>query len=438
MAEERTTRRDFLKTSAAVASAAALDALPLAPGAYAAGSDAIRIGVIGCGGRGSGAALNAMNADPGIRLVALCDLFADRVGGKLRSLKQQKPNQVAVDDAHCFVGLDGYRKVIESVDVAVIACAAKFHPLYTKAAVEAGKHVFVEKPHGIDPAGIQQLMAACELAKQKKVSVVSGLQSRYDQGYQETVKRIHDGAIGDVVAIEENFLRAPYGVYRRQPGMTEMQYQCNNQYHFGWLCGDDVPQSLVHNLDRSTWVMKEQTPVKCHGLGGRSSSFDGDSYGNVFDHHSVIYEYANGVRVYAFCRTEVGCYGEVSSIVLGTKGRCNLLGCRIEGETKWTYQHPKDAPRMSPYDIEHKVLYDSIRSGKPVNNGDYMARSTMVTIMGQISCYTGVEVTWGQIMKSDFTLGPKCEECGFDMEPPVKPDEKGNYPVPVPGVTQML
>jgi predicted dehydrogenase len=438
MAEEKRSRREFLGAAGAAVSAAALTELAISQGAYAAGDDAIKIGVVGCGGRGTGAAMNAMSVDKGVRLVAMADLFMDRVKGKVAGLKKQKPDQVAVDDAHCFAGFDGYKRVIECVDVVLIACAAKFHPFYTKAAVEAGKHVFVEKPHGIDPAGIKQLMDASKLATEKKVNIVSGLQSRYDPGYVETVKRIHDGAIGDVVSIEENFLRAPYGVYRRQPNQTEMQYQFSNQYHFGWLCGDDVPQSLVHNLDRSTWVLKETPPLKCHGLGGRASMFDGSAYGNVFDHHSVIYHYTSGVRVYAFTRTETGCYDEVSSLVFGTKGRCNLLGCTIEGENKWHYEAPKDAPKMSAYDIEHKVLLDAIRSGNPVNNCDYMARSTLVTIMGQISCYTGKEVTWDQVTKSDFVLGPKCEECSFDMEPPVKPDEKGIYPVPIPGQTKMI
>jgi predicted dehydrogenase len=435
MAEAKATRRDFLKTSTAAVSAAALSAI--APGAHAAGSDVIRVGVVGCGGRGSGAAVNAMNADPGVRLVALADVFVDRARGKVAGLKQQKPNQVTVDDAHCFGGLDGYRRVIECADVVLIACAAKFHPMYTKAAIEAGKHVFCEKPHAIDPAGIHDLLAATEMAKQKKLCIVSGLQSRYDPGYRATVERIHAGAIGDVVAIEENFLRGPYGLYARAQGLNEVQYQFSNQYHFAWLSGDDVPQSLVHNMDRATWVLKEATPVKCHGLGGRCA-LHGEIYGNVFDHDSVIYHYANGARAYAFTRTVERCYDECSSIILGTKGRCNLLANRIEGETPWHYEPPKDTPRVSAYDIEHQVLYTAIRKGEPVNNGDYMARSTMVTIMGQLSCYTGKEVTWDQAMKSNFTLGPRPEACTLDMEPPVKPDAAGIYPVPIPGTTNLL
>ncbi|MEW6360469.1 MAG: Gfo/Idh/MocA family oxidoreductase [Planctomycetota bacterium] len=429
---KRTSRRGFLKVAAA--SGAVLSALDISRYAHAAGNDIIRIGVVGCGGRGAGAAVNAMNVDAGVRLVAMCDLFMDRVKGKRDSLKKAKPQQVEVDDAHCFDGFDGYKRVIECVDVVLIANAAKFHPLHAKTAIEAGKHVFVEKPHGIDPHGVKVIQAAAELARQKKLSLVSGLQYRYAKGRQETIQRVHDGAIGDIVAIEENYLRAPYGLYKRAAGLNEVQYQCSNQYHFVWLSGDDVPQSLIHNLDCSTWAMKEQMPVKCHGMGGRASSF-GEVYGNVFDHNAITYLYANGVRLYASCRTEVGCYNENASIILGSKGRCFLSQCRIEGETNWRYEGRKDP---SPYDEEHRVLFQAVRSGNPVNNGDYMARSTLMTVMGQLSCYTGQEVTWEQATKSDFFYPPKPEECRFDMEPPVKPGPDGIYPVYVPGVTKLL
>ena len=318
---EHPNRRHFLKTSmAAAAGAAAVGGLSLARGAHAAGSDVIRFGLIGCGGRGPGAAVDAMTADRGTRLVAMSDIFADKVQSRREMLKKQKPEQVQVDDAHCFSGLDGYRHVIESSDVVLIACAAKYHPVYLRAAIEAGKHVFVEKPHAVDPVGVREVTAACELAKQKKLSVMSGLHSRYEPGYIEAMKRIHDGAIGEIVSIEENFLRGPFGLCYRQPNQKEVQYQFANQYHFAWLSGDDVVQSLVHNLDRATWAMHEQTPVKAHGLGGRSSSF-GEVYGNIFDHHSVVYEYANGVRMYALTRTQNGCYNEYSSAIFGTKGR---------------------------------------------------------------------------------------------------------------------
>ena len=427
-----TTRRNFLKVSTGVASAAALGALGLQSRVYAAGSDVIRLGMIGCGGRNSGAADQALTADKGARLVAMCDIFMDRVKAVRGILKKGKPEQVTVDDDHCFAGFDGYKHVIEASDVVVIANAAKFHPFHALSAIKAGKHVFVEKPHGIDPLGMKVMQQAADLARQKGLCLVSGLHSRYHMGYAETVQRIHDGAIGDVIAIEENFLRPPYGVIDRKPGLSEVQWQCSTQYHFRWLSGDDVVQSLVHNLDRASWVMHNQVPVKCHGLGGRSSMAE-PLYGDVFDHHSVVYEFESGVPIYAFCRTTTGCYDEYSSVVLGSKGRADIMACRITGETNWRWTGQCD-----PYQREHDVLFAAIRSGKPVNNGNYMVPSTMIGVMGQISCYTGKEVMLEQMKKSDYYYPPKPEECHDGMEPPSKVEANGSYPVPLPGRTQMI
>jgi len=426
------TRRDFLTSSALAASAAVLGTLDISRSAHAAGSDVIRVGMIGCGGRNTGAAGQALKADKGARLVAMGDIFMDRVKARREQLKSQRRDQVAVDDDHCFAGFDGYKHVIESSDVVLIANGAKFHPFHAMAAIQAGKHVFVEKPHGIDPAGVKLVQRAADLAKEKGLCIVSGLQSRYHEGYGETVKRIHDGAIGDVVAIQEHWLRAPYGLGPRKPEYSELQWQCSVQYRFRWLSGDDVPQTLVHNLDRASWVMKNQVPVKCHGLGGRSTMIEAQ-YGDVFDHHSVVYEFENGVPIYAFCRTTANCYGNNSSLILGTKGKASLMNCRIWGETNWRWEG-----ECNPYQIEHDVLFEAIRSDKPVNNGAYMARSTMIGVMGQISCYTGKEVTWEQVSQSDFYYPPKPEECRDDMEPPTKPGPDGTYPVPTPGITKMI
>jgi myo-inositol 2-dehydrogenase/D-chiro-inositol 1-dehydrogenase len=425
-----TTRRDFLKASTGMASASVLGALNV--GAYAGGSDIIRVGMIGCGGRNSGAASQALAADKGARLVAMCDIFMDRVKAVRELLRKGRGNQVVADDDHCFAGFDGYKHVIESSDVVTIANAAKFHPLHAFSAIQAGKHVFVEKPHGTDPAGMKMMQKASDLAKEKGLCLVSGLQSRYHTGYAETVQRIYDGAIGDIITIEENFLRAPYVIIDRKPGLTEVQWQCSTQYHFRWLSGDDVPQSLVHNLDRSSWVMHNQVPVKCHGLGGRSSMIE-PIYGDVFDHHSVVYEFANGVRIYAFCRTTTGCYDEVSSLISGTKGKADITACRITGENPWRW-----TGKCDPYQREHNLLFAAIRAGKPVNNGDYMIPSTLMGIMGQISCYTGKEVTMEQMKNSDFYYPPKAEDCHDGMEPPVKPDASGSYPTLIPGRTKLI
>jgi predicted dehydrogenase len=422
------TRRAFLKSS--TVAAAALGTLDLSRHAHAAGSDIIKVGMIGCGSRNAGAAAQALTADPGARLVAMCDIFLDRIHAKRDAIKAQKAAQVLVDEDHCFTGLDGYKRIIECCDVVLIANAAKFHPLHAMAAIRAGKHVFVEKPHGIDPGGVRLMQQACDLAREKKLCVVSGLHSRYHTGYAETVRRIQDGAIGEIVSMEENFLRAPYGVTTRQPGLTELEWQLSAQYRFRWLSGDDVVQSLVHNLDRTSWVLGNKVPLKCHGLGGRSS-MAGPVYGDVFDHHSVVYEFENGPRAYALCRTTTGCYDEDSSLVFGSKGKASIKGCRISGETNWRWQGQCD-----PYQVEHDRLFAAIRAGEPPTNGDYMARSTLITVMGQLSCYTGQEVTWEQVSQSDLCYAPRPEDCHDGMEAPTNLASDNAYPVPIPGQTR--
>ena len=416
-----------------------LGALPLAASAYAAGSGRIRIGMIGCGGRATEGALQALTADDGNVLVAMADIVPERIRTKRAWLQERKGPQVAVTDDHCFAGFDGYRHVIESVDAVIIACAAKFHPMYMMAAIQAGRHVFVEKPHAIDPAGIKMVQAACELARQKNLSVLSGLQSRFWPPFRETVQRVHDGAIGDIVAIQETWLRPPYVLYPRTPGLSEIEYQASNQYHFHWLSGDDVPQTLVHNFDRARWAMKEQSPVRCHGMGGRST-LKGEIYGSVFDHHSAVFEFGDGVRLYASCRTIDNCYNENSSILLGTKGRASIRDARIQGQVNWVYSGPKmySTTQDNPYQIEQNEFYKSIRAGKPINSGHYMTGSTLMGIMGQISCYTGKEVTWKQVTESDFCYAPRPEEVRAGMEPPVRPGPDGSYPVFTPGVTKLL
>lgn len=427
MEQRWSSRRQFLKFSASWLPATAV---------FAAASDTIRVGVIGCGGRGTAAAMNAMNADKGVRIVAMADIRRDRMEESRAELKVKYPDQVDVADERLFAGFDAYQHVIEASDAVIIANAAKFHPMHLMAAVQAGKHVFVEKPHAIDPAGVKVLRAACELARQKRLCVVSGLQSRYHPGYRETLERVHAGAIGEIVAIQETWLRPPYVLRERKPGMSELEHQASNQYHFHWLSGDDVPQTLIHNLDRSRWAMREQSPVRAWGMGGRST-LRGEIYGNVFDHHAVVYEFAGGVRIYAFCRTIDNCYNENSSLLIGTKGRCDLLRLRIQGETNW--QHPGGTSKNPAYDLEHVALFEAIRAARPINNGDYMVASTLTAIMGQIACYSGKEVTWEQVSASDFYYPPRPEEVRPGIEPPVKPGPDGIYPVPfTPGVSKLL
>lgn len=423
-------RRQFLQTSVATG-AAAYGTLSLARSAHAAGSDVIKIGLIGCGGRGSGAADNAMNAGPDVRLVAMADILAERVQDSRERLKKMKPEQVAVDDDHCFVGFDGYQKLIQSgVDVVLIACPPYFHPQHLKAAVDAGKHVFCEKPHGVDTQGVKVSQAAAEEAKKKNLCVVSGLCWRSDPGVREAMKRLHDGAIGDIVAIQETYVGSPYVLRERKPEWTEMEYQYQNWYHFAWLSGDQTGQQLVHSMDKASWALGDVPPVKAWGMGGRQVCIE-PKYGDQFDHHSVVYEYANGVRVFAYCRDIPGCYNETTDVILGTKGRLLLPNKpRIEGERPWRY----DGPTANMYDVEHKEMFDAIRAGKTINNSNYMCTSSMLTILAEMVCYTGQQVTWEQAMNSEMVHGPK--QIAWDAEPHVKPDANGVYPTAMPGITQ--
>ncbi len=428
----QSTRREFLKSSSLLAGSAAVGSLAISRGAHAAGNQVFKVGLIGCGGRGCGAAANAMNAGKDVQLTAMADIFEDKVLGGRKRLAKIKPDQVAVDDDHCFVGFDAHQKVIDSdIDVVIIACASHFHPAYLKAAIDAGKHVFCEKPHSLDVPGLKRVMATCEQAEQKGLSIVSGLCNRYHPRVRETMKRVKDGAIGEIVAIQETYAVGPYHVHERNPQWTEMQWQMRNWYHFNWLAGDQCLQQLIHSIDKGAWAMDDQPPVKAWGVGGRSACF-GESYGDLFDHQSIVYEYANGVRMFGICRNQNGAYREMTDKIYGTKGTAHLLKGRIEGPNEWQY----DGPVRSMYDIEHEELFEGIRSGKPLNNGLYMTRTTMLALLGQYVCHTGQEITWDQAMNSQFSV--ELDRYGWDVEPPLKPNDRGCYDIAVPGVTKFV
>lgn len=425
---EQFSRREFLKASSTAIPAAA--GLTVAQSARASGEDTINIGMIGYHARNR-CCCPGPGADRGARLTAMADLFSDRLQASRKSLREKKPDQVAVDDDHCFVGFDAYRKVIDSgVDVVLIANASRFHARHLKACVDAGKHTFVEKPAAIDPPDVKIVLDAAEQAEKKGLSIVSGLMCRYNQGIQETVQRIHDGAIGRVVAIQETTLRANFRLRKRLPGQSEIEYQLYNWTHFSWLSGDFLTASLVHHTDKAGWVMREEQPKTAFGMGGRSCPF-GEEHGDCFDHHAVVYEYAGGVMMYACLWVQPGCYSEVSDVVLGSKGRANLMKHRIEGQTNWRYH----GPNANPYQIEQNELLASVRKGQPINNGRYMALSTMTGVLGQIACYTGKKVTWDEALAAGNVFGPA--DCDFSTEPPIKPDADGTYPVRVPGIAKL-
>lgn len=423
-----TTRRHFLRTSGVLAATAALAPLTPERAAHAAGNGTIRIGLIGCGGRGTEAVLNALNAGPDIRLTAMADLFEERLQGSLERLRNSpKARQVEVKGEQCFTGFDaGQRVLLSGVDAVLIAPCSHFIPGLLKAAVEAGKHVFCEKPHGIDIPGIKLALAACEEAARRNLSVVSGLCWRYDPGVRETMKRVHDGAIGEIVAIQSNYLSTPYIVRERQPGQGEMEYQMWNWYHFNWLSGDQTAQQLIHSLDKASWALGDRPPRRVYGLGGRQTALE-PKFGDQFDHQAVIFEYENGARVFGFTRDQPDCHRDTSDYLIGTKGRCNLLANRIEGQVNWQY----DKPRQNMYDLEHAELFRSIREGRPINNRSYMGLSSALAVAAQMACYSGAILTWDDVMNSkrSFALA----RYGWDVEPPVKPGPDGRYPTAMQG-----
>jgi len=428
----RTSRRSFLKASSAAAGAAIAKTLTVRRAAHAGGSDVLRVGLIGCGPRGSGAAINALNADANARLVAMADMFPEIITRSRENIKNQKGAQVTVNDDHCFAGFDAYKQVIESdVEVVLLALPTHFHPSYLKACVEAGKHVFCEKIHAVDAPGVRTVLAAGEEARGKGLSIVSGLAWRYDTGVRETMKRVHGGAIGDIVSIVETCNTGSLRSRARQPHWSEMEYQIRDWFNFFWLSADLPGLNLVHNLDKAAWAMREEPPVKAWGMGGRQTRV-GPRFGDAWDHHAIVYDYANGVRMHAYCRQQNGCRTEISDHIYGTKGHCDLLGHRIEGETNWRYQ----GPPCNRFDLEHVALFSAIRHGEPINNSLYLARSSMLDIMATWATYSGQEITWEAAMKSDFALSP--ERCALDADPPTMPDADGNYPMPVPGTTTFV
>ena len=429
--QSATSRREFLKVSATVAAGTA--GLALSRSVHAAGSDVLRVGLIGCGSRGTGAAANALAADPQTRLSALADVFPEKVEHTLKVISGQYKDRVDVPPERRFSGFDAYQKLIASgVDVVLLAEPPHFRPRHLQAAIEAGKHVFCEKPVAVDAPGVRSVLESCKLAEQKGLSVVSGLCWRYHNGVRETMARVLDGAIGDVVGIQETYLAGFLWERPRQPQWTEMEFQMRNWYYFTWLSGDFNVEQHVHSLDKALWAMHDEPPARAWGLGGRQVRTD-KRFGDIYDHHAVVYEYANGVRVWAYCRQQAGCYSDVSDIIIGTKGRCNVLTHQIEdlsGNTVWKFR----GEGGNMYELEHQALFRAIRSGKPINNGVYMARSTMLAILGRMVDYTGRLLTWDEAINSEQVLAPAAYS--FDADPPVLPGPDGRYPIAMPGQTK--
>jgi predicted dehydrogenase len=417
-------RREFLKASTATVMGAALTAeLTVASNVHAAGSDVIRVGLIGCGsprgGRGRGAAENCIHAGPNVKLYAMADLFKDHLDYTRSYLAKFGADKVDVADERCFVGWDAYKNLLalKEVDVVILATPPGFRPMHLKAAVEAGKHIFAEKPVAVDGPGIRSVLQTCEEAKKKNLSLVSGLCWRYHPTMQETFQKIHDGGVGEIVSLQCTYNAHGLWMIPRKPEWSDMEWQARNWLYFTWLSGDHNVEQHVHSLDKMAWAMRDEYPVKANGTGGRQVR-TGPEYGNIFDHHFVVYEYAHGVKLFSCCRQQNGCVADISDNIMGTKGICHIdtsgpsatIKSPGKGVALWHTTGRNKTGDM--YLNEHIALIESIRAGKPINNGDYMTKSSLMAIMGRMATYTGQEITWQKALYSEQNLAPPKYEFG--------------------------
>ena len=370
---------------------------------HAASDSRIRVGLIGCGGRGSGAAVNAMQADPDVQVVALADLFAESMASCRSSLGKRFPEQFKVTDEMCFDGFDGYKKLLAAdVDVVLLASPPHYRPDHVEAAVDAGKEIFCEKPVATDPTGVRRVEAACRKADEKGLNVVSGLCWRYDTGMKESISRIKDGQIGKLISTQADYLTGPVWIRPRRPEDTEMQYQCRNWYYFNWLSGDHIVEQFIHSLDKALWLRDDEPPVSAYGLGGRQRRSD-ETQGDVYDHFAVIYEWADGSRTFANTRQIAGCFRQVEDFVFGSAGSAKLCAHQIEGPNPWKHQG-KD---VQMHQAEQDEFFKALRGERArINNGDYMCKSTLMAILGREACYSGAMLTYDQIANSPQDLRP--------------------------------
>ncbi len=423
------TRRNFLSSSGAVLGAATLGSLAVDRLAFAQSSDTLKVALIGCGGRGSGAAGQALNV-PGTKLVAMADAFRDRLDGSLRNLKEAQGDKVDVPPDRQFVGLDGYKQAMALADVVILATPPGYRPFHFEEAVRQGKHIFMEKPVATDGPGIRRVLAAAEEAKRKNLKVGVGLQRHHQAGYLETLKRIHDGAIGDIHSIRVYWNDGGVWVNPRKEGQTEMEYQMRNWYYFVWLCGDHICEQHIHNLDVGNWI-KNAYPVSCHGMGGRQVRTSKE-YGEIFDHHAVEYRFADDSRMYSQCRHIRGAWSSVSEACVGTKGSADVSGYSIKaaGADPWRFRAAK---QVDPYQQEHIDLFAAIRANTDYNEAFNGAKSTLTAIMGRMATYSGKEVKWEDALNSQINLAP--DRIAWDATMKSLPLPDGSYPIAVPGKT---
>jgi predicted dehydrogenase len=431
-------RRDFVKQGSMLAGAIAAAPIISRANFFSGSDDVIKVAVIGCGGRGTGAAVQALSSKQNVKIVAMADAFKDRlddcyknVSGELANLGAGAKGTLDVPEERKFVGFDAYLKAIPLADVVILATPPGFRPIHFEEAVKQGKHIFMEKPVATDPAGVQRVLAAAKIAKQKKLNVVVGLQRHYQDSYRALFAK--KDMIGDITSMQAWWNNDGVWVRPRKAGQTEMEYQMRNWYYFVWLCGDHITEQHIHNLDVINWF-KGGYPVKAQGFGGRQVR-KSKEHGEIFDHHYVEYHYADGSILNSQCRHMPGTSSKVDELLVGTKGKIQCDAGRItdlRGKTLFQFDKSKE---RNPYQTEHDELFAAIAKGEykyaDAENGAY---STMTSILGRMATYSGQVIDWDKAINSGLNLHPSVY--AFDAAAPVNPGPDGFYPVAVPGVTK--
>ena len=442
MNSENQSRRDFIKTSGKAAAGAAL-ASAIAARSYAAENNTIKIALVGCGGRGTGAAAQALSTKGPTKLYAVADVFKDRLQGSLGQLKKFS-DQLDVPPDRQFIGLDGFKKAIDCLDkgdVVLLTTPPAFRSIHFEYAVEKGVNVFMEKSFAVDAPGIRRVLKTGEAAKQKNLKVAGGLMSRHYKPLEEIVQKIHDGAIGEVITEWAYRMHGPVGFRPKQPGEKDLAHQIANYSNYTWLNGSFIVDWLIHNIDVCCWV-KNDWPVSVQGMGGRQVRKEPDQ---LFDHYGAEYSFADGTRMFAQGRHINKCWDFFGDIIHGATGSA-ILG---EGQQNprlykghrqtteniiWRYT----GPGCDHYQVEHDLLFDAIRNDKPYNETERCAKSCFTAIMGRMACESGSLITWDEALASNIELAPGLSSFTWDSNPPVMPDASGQYPVAMPGLTQVL
>ncbi len=428
--QSNTTRRDFLKntTSAAAAGVALAGGWNVARMAHAAGGDELKVVLIGCGGRGTGAAKNCLEACENVKLIAVADVFHGKADHCLKRLKRYENVAAKMDvpKERVFIGFDAYRRAIEAgPDIVLLATPPGFRPIHYAAAIKANKHVFMEKPCCVDAPGFRSLMETNKLADEKQRKVVVGLQRRHSEVFNRKVKEIQDGSLGKITLLRAYWNGGPIWVRRREPNDSEMRYQMRNWYHFVWLSGDHIVEQHVHNLDICNWI-KGDHPVEANGMGSCHVR-DNRGIGQIYDNHFVEFTYKDGTKMYSQCRQQPNTWIQITQFIHGEKG-VTEPNSREEDDTRTG----NDGQGYDGYEREHLALVDAIRNGKTLNDGWHGATSSFTAVLGRMATYSGQVVNWDDAVVKGASELP--DRFAFDADPPVMPDADGNYPMAVPGV----